>query len=124
MFGLFALGAQIMKRAYELYPDWNDGSIHEIMISLEPALPMPGGAERSKEHYDKARVLQGDRKAGPHVSYATAVALKAQDKDLFLELLDKALAVDLDLHPDDRLANDYAQQKARFLLEHLDDLFF
>jgi predicted anti-sigma-YlaC factor YlaD len=124
MFGLFALGAQIMKRAYELDPDWNDGSIHEIMISLEPALPMPGGAERSKEHYDKARVLQGDRKAGPHVSYATAVALKAQDKDLFLELLDKALAVDLDLHPDDRLANDYAQQKARFLLEHLDDLFF
>ena len=26
-------------------------------------------------------------------------------------------------YPENRLANDYAQRKARFLLEHLDDLF-
>jgi predicted anti-sigma-YlaC factor YlaD len=123
MFGLIAVAADIMKHAYSLEPDWNDGAIHEVLISLEPALPMPGGKDRSKEHYERARELQGDRKAGPHVSYATAVALKNQDKALFVELLDKALAVDLEAHPDDRLANDYAQQKARFLLEHLDDLF-
>jgi len=123
MFGLFAVAANVMKRCYELDPDWDDGAIHEILISLEPALPMPGGKERSKQHYDRAREIQGDRKAGPHVSYATAVALKNQDRELFVELLDRALAVDLDAHPDDRLANDYAQQKARFLLDHLDDLF-
>ncbi len=123
MFGLFAVAASAMKRCFELDPDWEDGAIHEILISLEPSLPMPGGKERSKAHYDRAREIQGDRKAGPHVSYATAVALKNQDKELFVELLDKALSVDLEAHPDDRLANDYAQQKARFLLEHLDDLF-
>ena len=123
MFGLFAVGAQVLKHCYALEPDWDEGAIHELLISLEPAMPMPGGAERSKVHYDRARELQGDRKAGPHVSYATAVALKAQDKEAFVELLEKALAVDLDAHPDDRLANDYAQQRARFLLDHLDDLF-
>lgn len=123
MFGLFAVAASTMKHCAKLDPDWDDGAIHEILISLESALPMPGGKERSKTHYDRARELQSDRKAGPHVSYATAVALKNQDKDLFVELLNKALAVDLEAHPDDRLGNEYAQQKARFLLEHLEDLF-
>ena len=123
MFGLFAVAADGMKRAYALDPDWDEGAIHEILISLEPNLPTPGGAERSKQHYDRTRELQNDRKAGPHVSYATAVALKAQDKELFVELLEKALAVDLEAHPDDRLGNEYAQQKARFFIEHLDDLF-
>jgi len=29
----------------------------------------------------------------------------------------------LDAFPENQLANDYAQRKARFLLEHIDDLF-
>ena len=41
MFGLMPIAAGAMKRALELDPDWDDGAIHEILISLEPALPMP-----------------------------------------------------------------------------------
>ena len=57
------------------------------------------------------------------VGLATAVALKTQDKERFVELLNKSLELSLDDDPDNRLSNDYAQQKARFLLEHLDDMF-
>ena len=57
------------------------------------------------------------------MSLATAVVQPAQDKARFVELLNKALEVDLDADPDNRLGNDYAQQRARFLLDHLDDLF-
>ena len=112
-----------MKRALELDPDWDNGAIHEILISVEPSLPMPGGAERAEEHYKRCLELQGGSKAGPHVSLATAVAQKAQDKERFVSLLNQALAIELDAFPENRLANDYAQRKARFLLEHLDDLF-
>jgi len=124
MFGLMPIAATTLKRAYELDPDWDNGAIHEILISLEPSLPMPGGAERSEEHYKRCLELQNGAKAGPHVALATAVALKAQDKERFINLLEKALAIELDAEPGNRLANDYAQRKARFLMSHLDDLFW
>ncbi len=123
-FGLFPVAAAVVKRCYELDPDWNEGAIDELLISLEPALPMPGGEERAKEHYARAVELAGGQTAGPHVSLATSVALPAQDKDEFVRLLELALAVDLEASPESRLANDYAQAKARFYLDHLDDLFF
>jgi len=123
MFGLMPIAAGTMKRAYELDPDWDDGAIHEILISLEPALPMPGGAQRAEHHYERCLELQGGAKAGAHVSLASAVAQPAQDKERFIALLNEALAVDLAASPGNRLANDYAQRKARFLLQHLDDLF-
>ena len=124
MFGLMPIAAATLKRAYELDPDWDNGAIHEVLISLEPRLPEPGGTERAEQHYLRCLELQGGGKAGPHVSLATAVALNAQDKARFVELLEKALAIDLDEHEDARLANDYAQRRARFLLGHLDDLFW
>ncbi len=123
MFGLMPIAATTMKRAFELAPDWDHGAIHEILISLEPALPMPGGAERAQEHYKRCLELQKGTKAGPHVSLATATALRDQDKTAFVALLNKALDVELTDYPEHRLANDYAQRKARFLLDHLDDLF-
>lgn len=122
-FGVFPLASQMMKRAYELDPDWDNGAIHEILISLEPSLPMPGGQERALEHYERAVALQGGKKAGPHVALATSVALPNQDKARFVELLNLALAVDRDAAPELGLANDYAQQRAQWLLDHLDDLF-
>jgi len=123
MFGIFPVAASVLKRAYELDPEWNEGALRELLISLEPVLPMPGGAERAKEHYDTLVVARGGKSAGPHVSYATAVALKAQDKDEFVRLLELALAVEVEGSPESRLANEYAQSKARFLLDHLEDLF-
>ncbi len=123
MFGLMPIAASAMRKALELDPDWDDGAIHEVLISLEPALPMPGGEARAEQHYERCLALQGGAKAGPHVSLATAVAQRAQDKERFVALLNQALAVDLDAFPENRLANDYAQRKALFLLDHLDDLF-
>jgi predicted anti-sigma-YlaC factor YlaD len=121
--GLIPVAAACLKRAYELDADWDSGSIRELMISLEPTLPEPGGELRAEVEYARVVELSKGARAGPHVALATAVALPAQDRARFVALLDKALAVDLDAHPESRLANDYAQQKAAFLLAHLDDLF-
>ena len=45
-----------------------------------------------------------------------------QDREQFEQLLEQALAVDPDEEPRLRLANLIAQRRARFLLEHVDDL--
>jgi len=123
MFVALPIGGKAMMRAYELDPGWSDGFIPGTLISLEPNLPGPDPFKRAEARYEEAVKLSGGKSAGNHVSLATAVALKQQDKERFVALLNKALEYDLDADPDNRLANDYAQQKARFLLEHLDDLF-
>ena len=123
MFIALPIGGKAVLRAYELDPGWSEGFIAGTLISLEPNLPGPDPYGRSEKRYEEAVKASGDKNAGNHVSLATAVALKQQDKERFVALLEKALSYDLDADPDNRLANDYAQQKARFLLEHLDDLF-
>jgi predicted anti-sigma-YlaC factor YlaD len=122
-FGIFPVCAAMLQRAYTLDPDWDGGALHELFISLDPVLPGPGGVERAVQHYERALALQGGKKAGPHVSLATAVALPAQDKARFVALLEKALSVDPAGSKENRLANAYAQERARFLLDHVEDLF-
>ncbi len=123
LIGQLPTAAALLQRCLELDESWDRGAIHEMMISVEPSLPVPGGAERSVEHYERALELNGGAKAGTHVSLATAITIDTQDRERFTELLEAALAVDLEASPPDRLANEYAQQQARFLLDHIDDLF-
>jgi predicted anti-sigma-YlaC factor YlaD len=123
LIGQLPIAAALLHRCLELDESWDRGAIHELLISLEPSLPVPGGAERSVEHFERAMELNGGSKAGPFVSLATAITIDSQDREGFEELLVHALSVNLDASPQDRLANEYAQQQARFLLEHIDDLF-
>ena len=123
MIGIFPLASKVMMRAYALDPTWSDGMIPSTLISLEPNMPGPGGAERAQARFEEALTLNGGTSAGVYVSLANAVAKPAQDRERYIELLNKALAIDLEAHPDERLSNDYAQQRARFLLDHIDDMF-
>lgn len=123
MFGLFPKAAKIMKHAYSLDPAWNNGMIPATLISVEPNLPEPGGVERAEQRFQEALEISQGHSAGIYVSLANAVARKAQDKERYVELLHKALAIPLDDYPDERLGNDYAQQRARFLLDNLDEMF-
>ncbi len=122
MIGQLPLAARLIHRCQELDEDWDRGAIHELLISLEPSMPLPGGRERALEHYERAVELSGGLKASPHVT-VSALFVKSQERDRFIEVLNRALAVDVDASEGDRLANVYAQRKARFLLDHLDDLF-
>jgi predicted anti-sigma-YlaC factor YlaD len=72
-----------------------------------------------------ARVIEksGGKLAVPYVSYAQAVAIPAQDYDAFRSYLEKALAIDPDGDPANRLVNIISQRKAKGLLEAASDYF-
>jgi len=121
--GALPIAAAFIKRALELDEDWSDGSLHDLAILLEPSLPMPGGLDRARTHYERAIELADGRLASPYVSLGTSVSVVEQKKEEFVQLMELAIAVDIAANPDAQLANLYAQEQARYYLNHLDYLF-
>ena len=115
----------LLDRAAELDADWGDGAIHSFLITYEMARQgVPGdAAARSRAHFERAVELARGRQASPFVTYAEAVCVEQQDYPRFAALLQQALAVDADAHPEQRLVNLVAQRRARWLLARKDDLF-
>ncbi len=114
----------MLDRALALDESWDAGALHEFKVIFAGA--SVGSAPASgviEAHYRRALELSQGRSAGVYVAYAEAVALSAQNKREFRELLSKALAVDPDHQPKDRLATLITQRRARWLLERIDELF-
>ncbi len=114
----------LAARALALDEAWGDGSIHELWISLDcRSEAMGGNPARARQHYERALQLTHGKKIGPHVTWAESVAVPAQDRKQFDELLDTALAFDADEEPRFRLVNLIAQRRARRLKAAAGDLF-
>ncbi|MCC7385035.1 MAG: hypothetical protein IT384_24530 [Deltaproteobacteria bacterium] len=112
----------LADRAMTLDPSWNRGALHELFITLETV--RPGGThEKAREHFQRALELSGATRAGPFVSLAEDVSVQEQNLTEFRQLLERALAIDVQAHPEDRLANVIMQRRARWLLARVADLF-
>jgi len=114
----------LMERGLSLDEAYDGGAFHEAMIILE-ALPkeMGGSAERARQHFQRAVELSKGQKASPYVTLAQSVSVMTQNRSEFRDLLDKALAVDPNHDPSQRLATLIVQQQARQLLKREDELF-
>jgi predicted anti-sigma-YlaC factor YlaD len=114
----------LIRRALQIDEAFKQGALHEVMIALESAPEAMGGSpERAREHFERALTLSSHASAGPYVTFARSVLLPQQKRVEFTEMLNRALEIDVDANRPLRLANILAQQQARFLLEHLADLF-
>jgi predicted anti-sigma-YlaC factor YlaD len=115
----------LIGRAYELDPDFNSGALDDFYVLFYASLPEGMGGDKSKAeiHYKRALEKTKGLLAGPYVSYATAVAVPAQDYETFKSCLEAALAIDVEGDPANRLVNILAQRKARHLLDSATDFF-
>lgn len=118
----FPLAERLARWALALDEDWDDGSVHALMITLEAGRP-GGDIEAAERHFERAQALDGGRRAGTYVSMAESVCVKEQDVRRFHKLLDQALSIDVDAYPQDRLVNIIMQRRARRLLAREEDLF-
>lgn len=117
--------AALMDRVFHLDPDYAAGAIHEFYILYYGSLPeyMGGSLKKARDHFKQALAISRGRSATPYLSLATSVAVKEQNLKEFKELLSKALAIDPEAVPENRLVNILNQRKAQWLLEHADDFF-
>jgi predicted anti-sigma-YlaC factor YlaD len=128
----FSLGHMVpecmayVDRAYELDPGFNNGALDDFYVLAYASLPATMGGDLSQvdTHFARAVEKSGAKLAGPYVSYAQSVAIPAQDYAAFRSCLEKALAIDVDADPENRLVNIISQQKAGELLKHAGDYFF
>jgi hypothetical protein len=117
----------LAERALALDESWDQGTLEAFFVSFDAArgASQGGGPDKARAHYERARELDHGVRLGVMVSYATDVLAASQDRPGFQRLLNQVLAFDVD-RPDaraDRLANIIAQRRARWLLDHQDELF-
>lgn len=129
MIGDLATVEAIMARALALQEDYDQGALHEFYISYDASRSKEsgGGPERARQHLERALQLSKGHRVGPLVSYAEAVLVPQQKKDEFARMLRQVL--DINVYADEeawrreRLANIVNQNRARWLLSRLGDLF-
>ncbi len=114
----------LMDRGLALDAGYEGGSFDEALIVLDALPEAMGGSEaKARAHFARAVELSHGTKASPYVTLAQSVAVLKQDRKEFESLLNKALEVDPDKVPAQRLLNLVMQRKARALLEHEDEFF-
>lgn len=115
----------ILNRALELDEAWSEGMIHDTLISIYGSLPeaMGGSQEKARYHFEKALEYSGGLSPSPYVALASTVSVANQDVEEFRQLLGQAIAIDPEDNPDNRLQILLSQEKARWLLEHIEDFF-
>jgi predicted anti-sigma-YlaC factor YlaD len=115
----------LADRALALDESFENGAIHAMLISYEPSRQGGSGSadDRAREHFRRAVELSDGKSAGPYVSLAEAVSIQNQKRAEFISLLNQALAINVDERPEWRLANLIMQERARWLLSRVDELF-
>jgi predicted anti-sigma-YlaC factor YlaD len=119
----FPMVRALLDRALALDDSWNDGAIHEALITLESLETLGGSQAKARAHFDRAVALQKGALPGPYVALAMGVSVANQDRAEFEKLMNQALAIDPDAVPSNRLVTLVAQRRARALLDHVDALF-
>ena len=116
---------QLMLRVLALDESFYQGGAHLFLGIYNGSRPvmLGGRPEVSREHFEKALAL-GERRFLPAlVAYAEYYAKQTFDRELYVRLLDEALAFDLAVAPDLTLPNVLAKRRAQRLLAQVDDFF-
>ena len=116
----------LLEKAIELDPEWNAGSLYAAMISYSISRPdaKDNADLEALEYFKKANGISKGLDCSYYVSVAEKVYLKRQDRNKFLEYLNKALEVDMDSNPSLKLSNALSKSRAEWLIGRVNDLFY
>lgn len=115
----------LMKRVYELDPAYHFAGpdlFFGVYYASRPTL-LGGDPQKAKVHFDWAHKITKGQYLMAHVLNARWYAVAVQDRELFKQLLGKALSSPAGLLPEARLSDEAAKRMAASLLEKIDDYF-
>ena len=115
----------LIGRVLELDPSYYYGSAHlfeAILLSARPE-QFGGNLQKANEHFKKAMAYGEGKFLMTDVYYAQYYAKQTLNRDLFVSTLKRVLETPAGIEPDLTLANTLAQQKARRLLDQVNEFF-
>jgi predicted anti-sigma-YlaC factor YlaD len=117
-----AVVGALLHRALELEESFEQGTIHEFLVSYE-AQTITGSTERAQQHFQRALALSAGRRVGIWLTWAESFSIAQQNREEFAELMQKVIDFDIDSAPENRLLNILAQRRARWLKGRIHELF-
>lgn len=115
----------ITRKLIEMNPTYYQGMAHELMgiVSVNIPKSLGGSTDTAAYYFSKAIQLSDSARVSAFVLYATNVASKTKNKELYISLLEKANNIPIDAYPQLRLQNSIFQQRARLLLKNVGEAF-
>lgn len=120
----FPIVRALANRALALDPEWSNGSIHELFITLDSQpVELGGSPESARKHFAEAIRIQKGQLPGPYIELAEGQSIFIQDRAEFEKLMNQAIALDVNVQPSTRLVSLIMQGRAKGLLANIDKLF-
>jgi hypothetical protein len=113
------LSMRLAELAWQVDPAFGHGALASLMGTLEGA-KVGGSRQKAQAYFDQAIALGLGQEAGPYVAKAEGVALPAEDRKLFEQLLKQAVGISQQHRS---LQNVVMRERAQWLLSSVDDLF-
>lgn len=116
----------LLENAITIDPDWQKGTLSAAMMSVY-LNDLSGDKNAQKialSYFDLAEKQSNGLNASIYVTLAENYAVSKQDKKLFIELLDKAINVDISKDKSLKQSNKLSQSRAKWLKSRVDDLFY
>ena len=116
----------LLENAIAIDPDWQKGALSAAMMSvyLNDLSGDKNAQKTALSFFDLAEKQSNGLNASIYVTLAENYAVSKQDKKLFIELLDKAINIDLKKDKSLKQANKLSQSRAKWLKSRVDDLFY
>jgi len=115
----------LLERANELDPAYGAGGLQEIRMAFYAGAPdyLGGNRDKALEAYKLALEYSKGQSPSTYIGYAKSFCVPAQDSAGFDEAVAKALAIDPESQPENRLALTLGHRQALWLKEHKGDYF-
>lgn len=133
LIGDFPAVRVLANTAMKLDPEWNKGSLYELMMTLDSLPEAMGGAPENKRdevlrsHFEKAVRIQGGTSPGPYISMAAHINISEKDpselpkiREQYTKWLEEAIAIDPNKDKSNRLLTILSQRRAKAMLEQID----
>ena len=116
----------LIESAIKVDPDWGGGALSAAMMSIY--LNDLSGDKNSEKnaltYFQLAEKQSNGQNASIYVTLAESYAVSKQDKKMYIELLDKALQIDINKDKSLKQSNKLSQSRAKWLKSRVDDLFY
>lgn len=115
----------MLEKAALLDPDYSAGAIWDVLSQFYAAAPMDFGGDYERAVFCHNEAMRVSKKKSPslYITYAESFCKPSGDKDGFVNALNTALSLNPDENPSGKLMAVLAQQKAKRLLDNIDDYF-